>query len=180
MSAMLSARAACLAPGLCPALFFCWKQLLIHSDNTQKLQRKHAPCLQRQARDARNLQSSQLHMPTRFSKTRQAMIVHYLPMCKPKTFRQSRQHRARPCASPRHAGRSFLQSALLNPGRAANFVEATAEFPPGNEDMPCVGGPANVEGVVAAVVTIAFNRAAYLTRHLESLLEVHGRSPANQ
>lgn len=68
---------------------------------------------------------------------------------------------------------------VLQAGGAANAIKATAEFPPGNEDMPCVGGPADLDGVVAAVVTIAFNRPAYLTRHMESVLDVHGRNPAN-
>ena len=64
-------------------------------------------------------------------------------------------------------------------GSAAEVIETTAEYPPGNEDMPCVGGPASGPGVIAAVVTIAFNRAEYLLRHMASVLEVHKRDPAN-
>ena len=48
-------------------------------------------------------------------------------------------------------------------------------FPSGTEDGTCVGPPQDTEGVLAAVVTITFNRPAYLQRHLESLLSVHGR-----
>ncbi|KAK9868373.1 hypothetical protein WJX84_008202 [Apatococcus fuscideae] len=69
---------------------------------------------------------------------------------------------------------------LSNSSGAADVIEASSEFPPGNEDMPCVGGPADGLEIVAAVVTIAFNRPAYLKRHMESVLEVHQRSPANR
>ena len=47
-------------------------------------------------------------------------------------------------------------------------------FPSGTEDGTCVGPPQETEGVLAAVVTITFNRPAYLQRHLDSLLSVHG------
>jgi hypothetical protein len=54
-------------------------------------------------------------------------------------------------------------------------------FPSGNEDGSCVGGAQqNARGAVAAVVSITFNRVAYLKRHLDSLLAVHGADPDNR
>ena len=50
-------------------------------------------------------------------------------------------------------------------------------FPEGTEDGACVGGPQDASGVVAAVVTVTFNRPEYLLRHLQSVLSVHGRHP---
>ena len=43
-----------------------------------------------------------------------------------------------------------------------------------------MGGAHNVRGVVAAVVTVAFNRPDYLQRHIASVLSVHGSDPANR
>ena len=37
-----------------------------------------------------------------------------------------------------------------------------------------------MKGVVAAVVTVAFNRPDYLQRHIASVLSVHGSDPANR
>ena len=48
------------------------------------------------------------------------------------------------------------------------------------EDGPCVGGPLDATGVVAAVVTVTFNRKAYLQQHMESVLAVHGLHPDNR
>lgn len=53
-------------------------------------------------------------------------------------------------------------------------------YPSGNEAEACVGGAHNVKGVVAAVVTVAFNRPDYLQRHVASVLSVHGSDPANR
>lgn len=38
-----------------------------------------------------------------------------------------------------------------------------------------MGGRQDASGVVAAVVTVTFNRPQYLERHLQSVLEVHRR-----
>ena len=53
-------------------------------------------------------------------------------------------------------------------------------FPSGVEDGACVGQQQNLDGIVAAVVTVTFNRPEYLARHLESLLSVHGRHVDNR
>jgi hypothetical protein len=44
----------------------------------------------------------------------------------------------------------------------------------GHEDEECVGGAHDTTGVIAAVVSVIFNRDDYLKRHAESLLSVHG------
>ncbi|KAK9802802.1 hypothetical protein WJX73_008081 [Symbiochloris irregularis] len=54
------------------------------------------------------------------------------------------------------------------------------EFPSGTEDKACIGGPQSLDGVVAAVVIITFNRPAYLQKHLESVLSVHRRHPEHR
>jgi len=60
-------------------------------------------------------------------------------------------------------------------------VVAGVVFPSGNEGGACVGGAQpNSGGAVAAVVSITFNRVAYLKRHLDSLLAVHGSDSANR
>ena len=43
-----------------------------------------------------------------------------------------------------------------------------------------MGGPVDVGGVLAAVVTVTFNRAEYLRRHVDSLLAVHARDRSNR
>lgn len=43
-----------------------------------------------------------------------------------------------------------------------------------------MGGPVDVGGVLAAVVTVTFNRAEYLRRHVDSLLVVHARDRSNR
>ena len=43
-----------------------------------------------------------------------------------------------------------------------------------------MGGPVDVGGVTAAVVTVTFNRAEYLQRHVDSLLAVHARERGNR
>lgn len=55
-----------------------------------------------------------------------------------------------------------------------------AEYPPGVAGGPCVGGPVDTVGALAAVVTVTFNRAEYLERHVASLLDVHGRDRSNR
>lgn len=64
---------------------------------------------------------------------------------------------------------------------AANSEPATAAAPaapmPG---LQCVGPAADTAGVVAAVVTVTFDRADYLRQHLDSVLAVHGRNAANR
>ena len=68
---------------------------------------------------------------------------------------------------------------------SADLNEATTTsggmvFPPGHEDGECVGSIQKAaETAVAAVVTVTFDRADYLKRHLDSLLAVHGHSPDN-
>ncbi len=58
---------------------------------------------------------------------------------------------------------------------------ASVVYPSGNEDGVCVAGPLqHSTATVAAVVTITFDRVAYLQRHLDSLLAVHGADPANR
>ena len=59
-------------------------------------------------------------------------------------------------------------------GRAAHM------YPSGNEGEPCVGGSHDTSGVVAAVVTVVFDRPDYLKRHAESLLAVHGSDRLNR
>ena len=43
-----------------------------------------------------------------------------------------------------------------------------------------MGGPVDTAGALAAVVTVTFNRAEYLERHVASLLDVHGRDRSNR
>lgn len=43
-----------------------------------------------------------------------------------------------------------------------------------------MGGSHDTSGVVAAVVTVVFDRPDYLKRHAESLLAVHGSDPLNR
>lgn len=69
-------------------------------------------------------------------------------------------------------GRSAQGSGL--PGRRK------AVYPAGTAGGPCVGGPVDVGGVTAAVVTVTFNRAEYLQRHVDSLLAVHARDRSNR
>lgn len=47
-------------------------------------------------------------------------------------------------------------------------------YPSGHEDEECVGGALDTTGVIAAVVSVVFNRPDYLKRHAASLLAVHG------
>ncbi len=49
----------------------------------------------------------------------------------------------------------------------------------GNEEGECVGRDAPTEGVIAAVVTVAFNRAEYLKRHIESALAARDKDPSH-
>ena len=50
-------------------------------------------------------------------------------------------------------------------------------FPPGNENGKCIGEiQQQAQKALAAVVTITFDRADYLRRHIDSLLAVHGSS----
>ncbi|CAL8465720.1 g5256 [Coccomyxa elongata] len=68
------------------------------------------------------------------------------------------------------------------PGGAGRLVGGAAkarEYPSGHEDEECVGDPVNSMGVVAAVVTVVFNRPDYLRRHAASLLAVHGSDIGN-
>jgi len=66
-------------------------------------------------------------------------------------------------------------------GACAHAGVAGTVFPSGNEDGECVGGPhRDAASAVAAVVSITFNRVAYLQRHLDSLLAIHGSDPANR
>ncbi len=68
------------------------------------------------------------------------------------------------------------------PGGAGRLVGGAAkarEYPSGHEDEECVGGPVDGMGVVAAVVTVVFNRPDYLRRHAASLLAVHGSDIGN-
>lgn len=54
-------------------------------------------------------------------------------------------------------------------------------FPSGNENGECVGGiQESAAYSVAAVVSITFNRADYLRRHVDSLLAVHEANPQNR
>lgn len=53
-------------------------------------------------------------------------------------------------------------------------------FSAGNEAEGCVGQGAETNGVVAAVVTVTFDRADYLKRMLGSLLSVHGSNARNR
>ena len=69
-------------------------------------------------------------------------------------------------------GRSAQGSGL--PGRRK------AEYPAGTAGGACVGGPVDVGGVLAAVVTVTFNRADYLRRHVDSVLAVHARDRGNR
>ena len=69
------------------------------------------------------------------------------------------------------------------PAEEEETVKAPGElfFPPGNEDGECVGGEQEgAADAVAAVVTVTFDRADYLKRHLDSLMAVHGKSPENR
>ena len=60
-------------------------------------------------------------------------------------------------------------------------AEASSKaFPSGVEDGQCVGGPQDTAGVVAAVVSVTFNRKAYLQQHMDSVLAVHGLHPGNE
>ena len=52
-------------------------------------------------------------------------------------------------------------------------------FPAGNERRGCVAGPADLSGVVTAVVMVTFNRPSYLQKATGSLLSVHRRDSAN-
>lgn len=52
-------------------------------------------------------------------------------------------------------------------------------YPSGHEDEECVGGAMEGPGVIAAVVSVVFNRPDYLRRHAASLLAVHGTDPEN-
>ena len=53
------------------------------------------------------------------------------------------------------------------------------EYPSGNEDEECVGGPVDSTGVIAAVVSVVFNRPDYLRRHAVSVRAVHGSDTSN-
>ena len=54
-------------------------------------------------------------------------------------------------------------------------------FHSGNEEGECVGGKQEgADWAIAAVVSVTFNRADYLQRHLDSLLGVHENDPANR
>ncbi len=72
------------------------------------------------------------------------------------------------------ATRALGRGAAGLPGRRK------AEYPAGTVGGPCVGPPVDVAGALAAVVTVTYNRADYLDRHMASLLDVHGRERRNR
>lgn len=72
------------------------------------------------------------------------------------------------------ATRALGRGAAGLPGRRK------AEYPAGTAGGPCVGPPVDVAGALAAVVTVTYNRADYLDRHMASLLDVHGRERRNR
>ena len=54
-------------------------------------------------------------------------------------------------------------------------------FPSGNESGACVAdAQKQAKEAIAAVVSITFDRADYLRRHVDSLLAVHGSDPGNR
>lgn len=91
-------------------------------------------------------------------------------------------------AAPNRQGRSASAPVTVAVGRRALPASADRlagraakahEYPSGHEDEECVGGPLDSMGVVAAVVSVAFNRPDYLRRHAASLLAVHGSDTGN-
>lgn len=62
-------------------------------------------------------------------------------------------------------------------GRRSNGEAKAHIYPSGHEDEECVGAALDTTGVVAAVVSVVFNRPDYLKRHAASLLAVHGSDP---
>lgn len=53
-------------------------------------------------------------------------------------------------------------------------------FPAGSEDGECVSGAQRASGVVAAVVTLTYNRPNFLRRHLDSVVSTHGQHAINR
>ena len=77
-------------------------------------------------------------------------------------------------------GKPDLTQAFL---RAVQSTTTQQEyiFPSGNEDGECVAGQQpETRQAVAAVVTVTYDRADYLKRHLHSLMAVHGRDTSNK
>ena len=73
-----------------------------------------------------------------------------------------------------------LTKAFLRAVQSMTTQEEKYIFPSGNEDGECVAGQQpGARQAVAAVVTVTFDRADYLKRHLDSLMAVHGRDPSN-
>lgn len=76
-------------------------------------------------------------------------------------------------------GKAILQAGPETAAAAAGLPSPQPPSPAGNEDEACVGRGADTQGVVAAVVTLTFDRPDYLQRMLDGMLSVHGSSPRN-
>ena len=77
---------------------------------------------------------------------------------------------------------ALLQGQSEGVGGAANIGSTLPKvhiYPSGHEDEECVGGAIKAPGVIAAVVSVVYNRPDYLKRHAASLLSVLGADPAN-
>ena len=83
---------------------------------------------------------------------------------------------------PRDAHRRCQPLHSLTPWLLAGTSTASAatSYASGVEDGKCVGAPLNATGIVAAVVSVTFNRKKYLQQHMDSVLAVHGLHASNR